>query len=168
MAESHSTRKRTPLLVRFWANVQKSDGCWIWTGSRNRHQYGRMSEGSRPYLKFHLAHRLSWQIHRGEIPAGLYVCHRCDNPPCVNPEHLFLGTQFDNMGDASRKGRLPQQRYAGFCAGERNGRSKLTDEQAREIRDNRHGLSQRRLAVAYGVSRNLVRLIRAGKNWTHV
>jgi hypothetical protein len=85
---------------RFWSKVQKSDGCWLWNG-RNGPPAARMLIAGR----FELAHRVSWRLHFGEIPAGKYVCHHCDNPPCVRPDHLFVGTPRDNMRDMIAKGR---------------------------------------------------------------
>jgi hypothetical protein len=83
--------------ARFWPKVRKDRGCWVWTGATTTTGYGRLS--GQP------AHRLSWEIHHGPIPAGLFVCHRCDNPGCVRPDHLFLGTHEANMADMVAKGR---------------------------------------------------------------
>jgi len=86
----------------FWSKVQKSDGCWTWAGATWGRGYGAFKhEGRQVY-----AHRFAWEMAKGPIPAGLFVCHHCDNPLCVRPDHLFLGTHTDNMRDASRKGRL--------------------------------------------------------------
>lgn len=98
------------VVARFWAKVQKSDNCWEWTGLLNAWGYGRFWTG-----RHMSAHRYSWELHNGPIPAGLYVCHHCDNRKCVRPDHLFLGTQRDNLLDASRKGRLPNQQKT-HCA----------------------------------------------------
>jgi hypothetical protein len=90
------------LEAHFWARVNKTDDCWLWMGSRNalRYGYGVYGKGGK------YAHRLSWEIHHGRpIPPGMNILHRCDNPPCVNPDHLFLGTQADNVVDMVRKGR---------------------------------------------------------------
>ena len=93
---------------RFWLYCDRSDmsGCWIWTGSLNTGGYGQIKQ-ARSNKKI-LAHRLSYQINRGPIPDGAVVLHKCDNTRCVNPDHLFLGTQSDNMLDAMRKGRLKE------------------------------------------------------------
>ena len=92
---------------RFWAKVEVKgpDDCWPWNGCRLPHGYGQISLGGRRWL----THRLSYELANGLIPAGLYVCHHCDSPPCVNPEHLFLGTQGDNQRDCVAKGRRRRQ-----------------------------------------------------------
>ena len=97
------------LSERFWAKVEiiPFHGCWEWTASQNRLGYGLIHE-KRRMLK---AHRVSWELHYGKvIPAGLFVCHHCDNPGCVNPSHLFLGTNTDNLRDMSAKGRSRGQK----------------------------------------------------------
>jgi hypothetical protein len=86
---------------RFWSNVEKTDDCWIWKGYEKSCGYG----GMRAYGKNWFAHRLSYTLNIGEIPEGMYVCHKCDNPICVRPDHLFLGTHKDNMADCKAKGR---------------------------------------------------------------
>jgi len=122
------------LIERFWKYVDKSGGdeaCWTWLAyreSKKGHEYGRLSrsEGQSPYY----AHRLSYEIAHGSIPNGLEVCHQCDNPGCVNPMHLFLGTHEDNMDDASQKGRVRGK----VMYGEENPSSVLTWEKVRAIR----------------------------------
>lgn len=96
-----------PIAVRFWRFVRKTDGCWWWTGSANARGYGsiRPATGSSVRGKAKMAHRLAWELANGPIPEGHYICHRCDNPSCVNPAHLFVGTPSDNMRDCVAKGR---------------------------------------------------------------
>lgn len=106
-------RVSTPVEPRFWPKVDQTggpDACWPWMACRNRHGYGKVGVGGISVT----AHRAVWELANGPIPAGLHVLHRCDNPPCVNPAHLFLGTNADNVEDKVRKGRS--------CAGERSGR----------------------------------------------
>lgn len=94
-------RRTRPLAHRFWEKVVKTESCWLWMGAKNRCGYGQLT-----YQKKHItAHRASLMIHGVEIPAGMMVCHSCDNPPCVNPQHLWIGTNSDNQKDSVRKGR---------------------------------------------------------------
>lgn len=95
----------TPVHLRFWRRVERTDdGCWLWRGSKDGGGYGTLStiRGFAPAK----AHRVSWEMRNGPIPEGAYVCHRCDTPACVNPDHLFLGTQQQNMRDCAAKGRV--------------------------------------------------------------
>ena len=138
--------------------------CWEWQGSK-RNGYGRMIVGSRKdqTRKSESAHRVSYEIYHGEIPNGMEVCHKCDNPCCINPEHLFVGTRQDNMRDREIKGRnKPQQ-------GEKNGRAKLTQSQIIEIRQSRNfGMSYGQLANNFGVNKKTIIDIVKGKNWRSV
>lgn len=98
---------RRSLEERFWEKVQKTDSCWPWTGFLNHFGYGNISSGGR-YGRPIRAHRVSWELHNGPIPDGLFVLHNCpsgDNPACVNPAHLWLGTKLQNSRDMMAKGR---------------------------------------------------------------
>jgi hypothetical protein len=136
--------------------------CIEWTGRRHRSGYGQgRIPGDR---RLRQAHRLTWEQERGPIPDGMYVLHRCDNPPCVNVEHLFLGTQFDNMRDAKAKGRGWHPR------GELNPKTHLTELQVREIRQRyaAGGISQEKLGVRYGIRQSAVSAIVRGQTWQRV
>lgn len=93
--------KTRPLADRFWAKVNKTEGCWEWTGAKGRGGYGQLYVDGKDVR----AHRVSWELHHGPIPKGMFVCHHCDNQPCVRPEHLFIGDNAANMRDAFAKGR---------------------------------------------------------------
>lgn len=91
--------------------VKQPSGCWEWQGARQRMGHGVIGRGRRGEGTV-LVHRLSWEVHNGPVPVGMCVCHHCDNPPCVNPDHLFVGTRNDNNQDMMRKGRHASQRKA--------------------------------------------------------
>lgn len=97
---------RGDVATRFWAHVEKGPGCWLWTGARTWSGHGTFNVGAK---KFDRAHRVAYRLVHGAIPDGLVVCHQCDNPPCVNPAHLWLGTQGDNLRDMMAKGRAGGQ-----------------------------------------------------------
>lgn len=149
----------TPWQERFWRFVPEprtAQACWEWTGKIN-HAYGRLMVAKTPYREIP-AHRASWTIHHGEIPEGHVVCHHCDNPACVNPAHLFLGTQAENIADMHRKGRR-----ASF-AGTRNGQSKFSDATIAEVRRLlAEGLTPTPISRATGVSVSQIKHIRAGR-----
>lgn len=147
---------------RFWARVQKTDGCWLWTGSPNADGYGSLSRPGRRAGKVG-SHRYSWELHNGEIPPGFGVFHTCDNPPCVNPAHLFVGEQTANMQDCASKGRI----YIREQGGESNASSKLSSEQARSIREEyaRGSVTQAELAGRHGVSISVISGIVLGKSY---
>ena len=97
-----------PIEVRFNSKyvIDSETGCWNWTGPKNEKAYGRLIVRIDGIKKTVRAHRLSWRLHRGEIPDGLWVLHSCDNPSCVNPDHLWLGTHLENMADMRKKREL--------------------------------------------------------------
>ena len=146
---------------RFWAKVDRSGGCWVWTGAHNGRGYGTMGirEGGSQRMQY--AHRLSYEMAHGPIPDGYEVCHRCDNPPCVKPEHLFIGTRQDNERDKMRKGRT--------LRGSAVATSKLTESVVLQIRaEAAAGTMQRRLAERYSVSPMTISLIVRHKTWRAV
>lgn len=106
MAYNGQMNRRIPIEDRLWLRVDKSashNGCWLWTGATKQGGYGKIAKGG-DNGSF-LTHRVAWELERGPIPDGVVVCHHCDNPGCCNPEHLFLGTQAENLLDMRRKGR---------------------------------------------------------------
>jgi len=132
-------------------------GCWLWTAARSPSGYGRIGIGGRAG-NARQAHRISWGLHRGEIPKGKEVCHRCDTPSCVNPDHLFLGSHQENMRDAVQKGRTSK--------GEHRPLAKLSEGQVEEIRASTE--SQRVLAGRYGVCQQHISEVKSGSKWSHL
>lgn len=149
---------------RFWTHVDRrtDDECWPWLRSRNSNGYGAFYI-NRVYFG---AHRVAWTATSGPIPPGMHVLHRCDNRPCCNPSHLFLGTQQDNNADMLAKKRnkpIPPRR------GSRHHNAKLTETSVDEIRQRvASGTSQTALAREYGVSRIVIRSAVLGLTWAHV
>lgn len=152
--------RHMPLSQRFdchWMPVTES-GCWLWTGRIADTGYGKMWVNGRDGQS---AHRVSYQIHCGEIPAGMMVCHRCDVRSCVNPDHLFLGSAAHNSSDMMTKGRHRTAPNKGSA----NHNAKLSDEAVRRIRA---GGDAKKLSEHYGVSRGLIYHIRRNLAWRHV
>jgi hypothetical protein len=146
-------------------DIGSADECWEWTGAKNPKGYGQMHTSQiSPLIQ---AHRLSWELdNKQEIPEGMLVCHSCDNPGCVNPAHLFLGTSSDNAQDAVRKGRQHLPRVGGRARGSKNGNSKLTEADVYEIRRALWtGAKQCRIAVSFGVTPDCISQIKCGRNW---
>jgi hypothetical protein len=164
---------------RFWRRVDKSGGvpshvpeigeCWRWTGKLNDAGYGRLSVHRGVRGGIWRAHRVSWTLHFGAIPDGLWVLHRCDNPACVRPHHLFTGTHLDNVRDCIGKGRF-HDGHGYLIRGERNPGAKVTERQAADIRARydaeRTNENARLIAAQYGLSRSQVQRIAYGGAWS--
>lgn len=146
-------RRRMTYAERFWTWVNKTDGCWLWTGAFRNFGYGVGKLNGRTER----AHRISWTLTNGPIPPGMCVCHRCDNPPCVRPDHLFLGTDADNHADMRQKGRM--------ATAAKMPHSKLSDDDILDIRTlHAFGASNLDMAKAYGVASSLISRIITGKS----
>lgn len=161
------------LKEKFWRRVEMNQSpeiCWEWKGSKYKNTgYGQISHAHKN-LK---SHRLSYELHKDKIPEGMLVFHTCDNQSCVNPNHLFLGSWKDNVQDMIKKGRRRDSR------GEKNGLTKLTDQQVREIREKyklnkitgrylRKEYSNFKLAKEYGITQSIISEIINYKRWKHV
>ena len=142
------------LQERFWEKVKKTPNCWIWIANKNKKGYGRIWEGGRNFF----SHRMSWWLAFGDIEGDLRVLHKCDNPSCVRPSHLYLGTHADNGADKARKGRAAR--------GEKNGNRKLRNEDVYIIRKSKDSAKQ--LAHAFGMHVTQIYNIRKRKQWSHV
>lgn len=155
-----------PFLERFEDSYtpEPNSGCWLWIGSMTGtghacgKGYGAISKDGR-YVR---AHRISWEMANGPIPDGMHVLHKCDTTTCVNPDHLFIGTNLDNVLDKVAKGRA----RSGRLCGSRNGASKLTDETVRLIRVSSE--SAPILAAKLGVSSTAIKRVRRRELWAHV
>lgn len=143
-------------MQRFWDKVEKGSHCWLYTGGAlDKDGYGVFSFSHTKQIR---AHRYSWTLKNGAIPKGKCVCHTCDNPPCVNPDHLFLDTNAGNTMDRLHKGRS--------AMGEGHGMAKITEVDVRKIRDDWR--SCRIIGEEYGLSPSGVHLIRRRHKWKHV
>jgi hypothetical protein len=142
--------------------LDQHSGCHLWTAAACSSGYGTMKVGGKKGLA-QAAHRLSWELNCGPIPAGMCVLHKCDTPACVNPAHLFLGTKQDNSDDAVRKGRTA---LLNTFRGERSTSAKLTDATVREILTSPESRSL--IARRLGISASNIKKIRVRQTWTHV
>lgn len=152
----YNTRTSKSIEESFWERVNKTNSCWIWTGQAPN-GYGRIDRSTGSYS----SHRVSWELHFGRVPEGMHVLHKCDNPLCVNPEHLFLGSQVDNNTDKISKSRQAK--------GEDFPHAKLTEEKVREIREmTKQGYSQVELAQIHKIDNSRICAIVNGNSWRHV
>lgn len=162
-------------IAAFYAKIDRSagpDSCWPWMAGRNHFGHGQLWEGSRKVL----SHRMAYELTFGPIPLGMVICHRCDNPPCCNPAHLFLGTVADNNADRDAKGRASQgdahysrARPEMVPRGEAHGRSRLTETDVRIIRSLLASrVPQHRIAALFGIGQNTVSAIKTGKTWVNI
>ena len=146
-------------MERFWSKTVKNEknGCINWIASKNKCGYGQFRIGN----KILYANRVSYELSIGGIPKNMEVCHKCDNPACVNPDHLFLGTHKDNMNDASVKKRFPNRK------GQNNPSAKLTENDIRDIKILlQTDLSQRKIGLLFSVGQTTISDIKMGKNWS--
>ena len=142
---------------RFWDKVEKTDTCWNWTASSADGRYGQFKYNGTMVL----AHRLSWKLHNGPIPEGKHVLHKCNNPRCVNPKHLYIGTHTDNMRDKFKDGTS--------FRGKNHPLARLTEETVKTIKWLiSRGAMQKDLAVIYGVAPNTISEVNSGRTWSHV
>lgn len=140
----------------FWKKVNKTESCWLWTASKDRDGYGHFARNKR-------AHRISYILIKGKIPKGLWVLHKCDNPPCVNPDHLYLGTIKENTKDKNERGRYNPS------YGEKSHFAKLTTKQVLEIRKLRaSGKSLGEIAKIYKIGKMQVSRIYRKLRWSHI
>lgn len=158
---AHNSQKHCSVECRFDAMTERNGpgGCWQWLGSKHPFGHGYFGVGR----KVVYAHRFAWEQHNGPIPGDMCVCHTCDNPACVNPEHLFLGTRADNLADMRAKGRNAPMPHV---PGERHGCSKLTDDAVRHIRSS--GEPAAALARLYGVDPQTIYSVRRRSSWRHI
>jgi hypothetical protein len=157
--ESTGAEVASPIAERIWQKIVRGNGCWEWTGTRYPNGYGSCASGKRGRNDY--AHRVVWRLTFGRIPDGLRVLHHCDNPPCCRPDHLFLGTDADNVADKVAKGRQ--------LKGEQITGARLRATQIPDIRQRlAEGEPMHLIAADCGVSRGAIQDIALNKTWRHV
>lgn len=157
--------------MRFWSKVNQTKMCWIWTGAKYKNGYGAF----RFFGKNTTAHRVAYILTRGQIPTGMFVCHKCDTPACVRPSHLFLGTQKDNMRDASLKGRMPsgENHYTHSMPelirkGSNHWTKRFPELLSRMPKGTNHWTKKKPHLISYGARANTENFIRGDFHWTRV
>ena len=150
------------LRERFFKKFKKTKGCWVWKGAVSNHRYGAIIDEPGPNRMMLGAHRVSWSIHNGSIPKGIFVCHKCDNPPCVRPSHLFLGTNSDNMTDKIKKAR---HTFGSNCKN-----AILNEKKVFKIRSSfiPYKVTAKQLAKKYNVLVGTINGVLEGRTWKHV
>lgn len=155
---ANEKEKLEQLRKNYESKVVRKEGCWDWNGVKDKDGYGQIPCG---YHKQAKAHRVSWTLHNGNIPKGIIVCHKCDNPPCTNPEHLFLGTKKDNDNDCRKKGRA--------AVGSKQPKAKIKERDVIMIkRLIETGVAGYKLGKAFNISKSQISAIKNGKSWKHV
>ena len=146
------------------AMPEPNSGCLLWIGATQRNGYGRAQWGKRG--QSYLVHRLAWQAANGPIPEGKVICHKCDVRACINPQHLFVGTQSDNIKDMYAKGRVPRHRGQPTLHGMEHPSAKLTDDIVRQIRLD--GRPAKEWAAETGIHQMTIYKIRNRSRWAHI
>ncbi|MEK6591545.1 MAG: HNH endonuclease signature motif containing protein [Pseudomonadota bacterium] len=148
--------------ARFWSKVEKTDGCWIWRGPRTQWNRGNFTISQHGQKRWLSSHRVAWEMaNERRVPDGLCVCHRCDNPPCVRPDHLFIGTHADNVADKVAKRR---HRWGSRVVG-----AKVTEADILEIfRKKKEGWGGRELRYMFGLTQGPLWCILNRRTWRHV
>ncbi len=166
MTHKNTTSQRSKSMKdRFMEKVSVSEtGCWMWTSARLPGKYGVFWVGGSKRNDY--AHRVSYKLHKGEIPDGMVVMHTCDNMLCVNPSHLVVGTQQDNYTDSKNKGRTTADRYPQKGSG--NFAAKIDEKTAWLIKSQKGKISRYKLSSLIGVKEGTINMIWRGKTWAHV
>jgi hypothetical protein len=150
---------------RFWKYVERSNGCWLWTGCLNDSGYGIFRFEGRNYRATHI----SLWIYNRPVPQGLCALHKCDNPACVNPDHLYIGDKGQNIQDSYNRGRRPRIDVGDQNRGSRNGMSKLTETDVIKIKQRiQAGETNKDIAAEFGVNSSTISEIKSGRTWKEV
>lgn len=163
LKEYHLTKEEKELL-RFWEKVEKTETCWNWKAHKLKKGYGHFHSKGKEIL----AHRYSYELHKGKIPENLFVLHSCDNPSCVNPEHLWLGTKKDNRTDCESKGRAKYFGSKEAKKGIENVNAKLDEKNVLKIRELKNKISHSKIATKFSINRLTVQQILYRRTWKNI